>query len=107
MLRLFRIFRRQPNIALRINVVVEADGGVYHAFAPAFKGLHVDGATPEQALQNLGKGINLYVQSLVIHGDPLPIGPDLAVHELPQIPEGAFLRSITLQWPSLQMSGIS
>lgn len=101
------LFGRQPRLSLRVNAVVEKDGEDYHAFAPAFKGLHVDGATPEEALQNLCKGINLYIQSLVKRGDSLPIGPDLAVHEQPQIPEGAFLRSITLQWPSPNMSGIS
>lgn len=103
------LFGLEPRkITFRINVVIEPDGErCFHAFAPAFKGLHVDGATEEEALRNLVKGINVYIQSLEEHGDPLPIGADLSVHEQPHVPQGAFLRSVTLQWPSLNTSGIS
>jgi predicted RNase H-like HicB family nuclease len=102
------LFGRQPReITFRINVVVEPDGeGCFHAFAPAFRGLHVDGGSEEEALKNLLKGISLYIQSLEKHGDPLPIGADLSVDEQPHVPQGAFLRSVTLQWPSLNTSGI-
>jgi hypothetical protein len=54
------------------------------------------------------KGLQLYIESLAKHGDALPVGPHLMVHENePEIPQGAFLGSLTFQWPSLQTCGIS
>jgi predicted RNase H-like HicB family nuclease len=100
--------KEQQTLALKIAYVIEEDEGRFHAFAPALKGLHVDGNTKDEALRNLVAGIGVYIDSLVRHGDPLPVGPYLAVHdEEPEIPQGAFLGSLTLQWPSLHTSGIS
>ena len=95
------------SLTLKITFVVEEDNGRFHAFSPAFKGLHIDGETQEKAIENFVRAIPVYISSLVEHGDPLPVGPHLMVHEEPEIPEGAFLGSLTLQWPSLQTSGIS
>lgn len=98
----------EQSIALRVEYVVEEDGAGFHAFAPAFKGLHADGNTRDEAIRNLVAGLQVYIESLVKHGDPLPIGPFLTQMEPePEIPQGAFLGSVTLQWPSLQTSGIS
>jgi predicted RNase H-like HicB family nuclease len=94
-------------LSLKILAVVEPDDGRYHAFAPAFKGLHVDGNNEQEAMQNLVQGIAVYLESLSIHKEPLPVGPNLIVHEEVQIPQGAFTRSVTVEWPSLQTSGIS
>ena len=33
-------------------IIVEPDGDSYHAYAPALKGLHVDGETPAEAISN-------------------------------------------------------
>ena len=83
--RLFR--QRQATLSLQISVVIEEDEGRYHAFAPAFRGLHVDGETEDIAFQNVMDAIGVYLQSLANHGEPLPIGPDLRVHTpQPQIP---------------------
>lgn len=97
-------------IRLRFTVILERDGDSFHAFCPAFKGLHVDGKTEGEALDNASQAASVYVASLVNHGEPLPIGPDCAVHEeeqIPTVPPGALLRYLELQWPSHQMSGIS
>lgn len=105
-----RLFRhKQPtSLSLQISVVIEEDEGRYHAFAPAFRGLHVDGESQDEAFRNVVDAIGVYLESLSNHGEPLPIGPDLRVHTpQPQIPEGASLRNVTVIWPSLQMSGIS
>jgi predicted RNase H-like HicB family nuclease len=96
-----------PELILRVSFVVERDGPTYHAYAPALTGLHVDGKTQDEAIANLIDAIRVYLRSLSIHNDPLPIGPDLRVQDRPQIPEGAFLSNLTVQWPSLQMSGVS
>lgn len=97
--------KEPPSISLQIDVVIEEDEGRFHAFAPAFTGLHMDGATQQEAFKNLVKGMSVYIESLATHGEPLPIGPNLRVHEPARVPAGAFLRSVTIQWPSLQMSG--
>lgn len=98
-------------ITLKFTVVIEPeDDGSFHAFCPAFPGLHVDGASEQEALRNAGNAAIVYVKSVVSNGEPLPLGPDCKVLEeeqIPVVPPGAFLRYLELQWPSLSMSGIS
>lgn len=101
---------KQTNLRLSITVVVEKDEDRYYAYVPAFKGLHVDGSTEPEALENAKDAIKVYMRSLAMHNDPLPIGPDCSVsreEKIPPIPAGAILRHLELQWPSLKMSGIS
>ena len=101
---------KETPLRLSISLVVERDGDSYHAYVPAFKGLHVDGETEAEAVRNAQDAVKVYLQSLVMHNDPLPIGPDCSVlreDNILPIPPGAMLRHIELQWPSLNMSGIS
>jgi len=108
MINLFGIGKKKEILELRISVVVTPDEEGYHAYTPALKGLHVDGATAEEALKNAAEAIKVYLTSLAFHHDPLPIGPDLSlIHEeiIPEVPPGALLRHVTMQWPSLNMSG--
>lgn len=49
----------------------EATGG-YHAFCPALKGCHSEGETEAEALQNIREAIELYLESLVAHQEPIP-----------------------------------
>jgi predicted RNase H-like HicB family nuclease len=100
----------ETTLRLSITLVVERDGDSYHAYVPALKGLHVDGDTESEALKNAQEAIKVYLHSLVMHGDSLPIGPDgsiLREEKTPHLPAGAMLRHLELQWPSLKMSGIS
>jgi len=97
----------ESSLRLRISAFIEKDGDGYHAFAPAFRGLHVDGSTEAEVVENLKEAIVVYLRSLSEHNDPLPIGPDLSVHEVIRVPEGALLRNLTVQWSSTQMCGIS
>lgn len=107
------LFRKKPTglplqIKVSITVIIEPDDGGYHAYAPALKGLHVDGTTEKEAIQNATKAVLCYLESLAIHGEPLPVGPDLTVEKgyiLPQIPVGALRRNLVLEWPTHQMSG--
>ena len=95
---------------LSITIVVEPDGDGFHAFAPGLKGLHTDGETADEALLHAVDAVRAYLESLAKHREPLPVGPDCSVQRLAepyQVPAGAFLRHVTLQWPSLQTSGIS
>jgi predicted RNase H-like HicB family nuclease len=97
-------------LRLKFTVIVEPDNDSFHAFCPAFKGLHVDGKTENEALRNATKAARVYVDSLAAHGEPLPIGPDCTSdreEQIPTVPPGAFLRHLELQWPSHSTSGIS
>ena len=91
---------------ISVQVVVAKDGEAFHAYAPALKGLHVDGATEEEAIANVEEAIAVYLESLRKHGDPLPIGHGLTIQEI-DVPHGASFQNVTLQWPSLSLSGIN
>jgi predicted RNase H-like HicB family nuclease len=66
-------------LRLTLDVVIEKDGKSFHAFCPGLKGLHVDGRTEDEALQNAEHAANSYIASLIRQGDPLPIGPHLSL----------------------------
>jgi predicted RNase H-like HicB family nuclease len=110
-----KLFRRpapeEVTITIQVSIFVEPDEGGFHAFNPAFKGLHVDGPTEDDAINNFLAVLPAYVQSLVKHGEPLPVGM-LTVqrhqHEdAPDIRVGAFMRHITMSWPTALTSGIN
>ena len=99
--------RNLTRMLVQVTVVVEPDGDGFHAFCPALKGLHVDGKNERETLENAKQAIEVYLDSLALHGDPLPICPHLTVEKYRfQMPASAFLRSLTVPWPSLQTSGI-
>lgn len=96
------------NLTLRLRLIIERDGGRFHAYCPAFKGLHVDGATEREALRNASEAANAYLNSLAAHREALPIGPDCVIDEeaVPLVvPPGALLQYLDLQWPSQKESG--
>lgn len=61
-------------LTLRIRFVVERDDGSFHAFCPDFPGLHVDGRTVGEALENAKQAAGLYLASLLKHNEPIPVG---------------------------------
>ncbi len=61
-------------VQFSVDVVVEPDDGEFHAYCPALKGLHVGGETEEEALKNAMDAVELYLKSLIKHGDPIPVG---------------------------------
>lgn len=48
------------------------DEGGYHAFVPALPGCHSQGDTLDEAVANLREAIELYIESLRDHGEPVP-----------------------------------
>lgn len=97
-------------LRLSLAVVVERDGEDYHAFSPALRGLHVFGATEDEALANATDAVRVYLDSLIRAGESLPVGPFPAVlhhGSMAEIPDGALLRHVELQWPFHNTSGIS
>jgi predicted RNase H-like HicB family nuclease len=61
-------------VEFAVDVVVEPDDDQYHAYCPALRGLHVGGATEEEALSNARDAVEAYLKSLIKHGDPIPVG---------------------------------
>ena len=61
-------------VQFTIDIIVEPDDGEFHAYCPALKGLHVGGRTEEEALKNAMDAVDLYLKSLITHGDPIPVG---------------------------------
>jgi predicted RNase H-like HicB family nuclease len=99
---------KEITLRLSLTVVIEKDEDRYYAYVPAFKGLHVDGDSEPEALENVEQAIKVYLESLAMHNDPIPIGPDCSIlreDRIPPVPAGAMLRHLELQWPSLRMSG--
>jgi predicted RNase H-like HicB family nuclease len=49
----------------------EADGG-FHAYCPALKGCHSQGDTLDEAIDNMREAIEVYLESVGAHGEPIP-----------------------------------
>jgi predicted RNase H-like HicB family nuclease len=56
-----------------VRIVVEKDEPGYHAYAPSLKGLHMGGDTPEEAFNAAIEAAELYLKSILKHGDAIPI----------------------------------
>ena len=69
-----------PNMRRRYTVILEPDEeGGYHAFCPMLPGCHSEGETVKEALRNVQETAELYVESLVAHGEPVPDDPGLVI----------------------------
>lgn len=79
-----------------VAIVIEPDGDGFFAYAPALKGLLMDGSTETEALERAREGVKVYLESLHRQGEPLPEGPGISVH--PENPE-ASVQHVTMQWP--------
>lgn len=55
------------------TVVLEPDEEGFHVFCPALKGCHSWGATREEALENIAKAIELWLETAKRRGIPVPI----------------------------------
>ena len=97
-------------LKVSIAVVVERDGDSFYAHCPGLKGVHVDGATEEEAVQNAMEAASLYVDSILRHNDPLPIGTDFAAEEKalrPSSQRRTLSRNVEMPWPSAQACGVN
>ncbi|MDZ7669279.1 MAG: type II toxin-antitoxin system HicB family antitoxin [Gammaproteobacteria bacterium] len=61
-------------IKLRLRILVEADDNGFHAYCPELQGIHVHGGTEAEAVEHAKVAANLYIQSLIKHDDPIPLG---------------------------------
>jgi predicted RNase H-like HicB family nuclease len=53
----------------RLVIHIEKDGDSYYSYCPALAGIHIDGETKEEALNNIIIAIKLYIESLIDHDD--------------------------------------
>jgi predicted RNase H-like HicB family nuclease len=64
----------------RYTVILEPEEeGGYHAFCPVLPGCHSEGDTVEEALRNVHEAVELYIESLVAHGESVPEDPGLVI----------------------------
>jgi predicted RNase H-like HicB family nuclease len=64
---------RRKALEFSVDIVVEPDGDSFHAFCPALKGLHVDGDSEQEALENATDAAILYLESMIKRNEPIPI----------------------------------
>ncbi|HEY8666153.1 MAG TPA: type II toxin-antitoxin system HicB family antitoxin [Tepidisphaeraceae bacterium] len=62
------------------TVLLEADDedGGFAVHVPALPGCHTEGDTREQAIAMAQDAITVYVESLLLHNEPIPIEPNPA-----------------------------
>jgi predicted RNase H-like HicB family nuclease len=94
-------FKVRPACAVDLAFVIEPDGGQFHAYCPQLKGLHIDGADEQEAFDRAIHAAEIYLLSLSRHGET--VATDVRV----EVPEGAILRTVTLEWPLRRTSGTS
>lgn len=54
------------------RIIIEPDGKYFHAYAPALPGCHTFGKSIAEAKKNARDAIEVYVESLIEHGEPVP-----------------------------------
>jgi len=59
---------------VKVQIFVAPDGNAFHAYCPALVGLHTCGDTVEEAISNAEDAARAYLQSLLKHNEPLPVG---------------------------------
>jgi predicted RNase H-like HicB family nuclease len=55
-----------------IVILEKESAGGYHAFCPALKGCHSEGETEAEAMRNIREAIEVYLESLIAHNEPIP-----------------------------------
>ena len=93
--------RKNRGMLLRIQIIVARDGRGFHAYCPAFKGIHMYGRTEQEALDRAKDGVLWYLRSLDRHDDPIPVGLGCVIDEPAemQIPRGAVQQNMDVRWP--------
>jgi len=60
-------------INFSVPIFIEKDNDEFHAHCPVLKGLHTNGETAEKAEENAKNAVAAYLNSLISHGDPIPL----------------------------------
>jgi predicted RNase H-like HicB family nuclease len=60
-------------VTYRYTIILKPQGdGGFHAHCPALKGCHSQGDTLDEATRNIREAIEVYLESLKAHGEPIP-----------------------------------
>jgi predicted RNase H-like HicB family nuclease len=71
-------------MAHRFTVIFEKEqDGAYHVFCPTLPGCHTQSETIDEGIENIREAIELYVESLVEDGLPIPEEDILIPRESP------------------------
>ena len=54
------------------RIIIEPDGKFFHAYVPALSGCHTFGKTIAKAKKQAKEAIEVYIQSLLEHGERVP-----------------------------------
>ena len=61
-------------MAIKFKVIVERDeDGMYVAKVPDLPGCATEGKTKKELMRNVKEAIQVYLESLKKHGDPVPV----------------------------------
>jgi len=66
------------------KVVIEDDSfddgrQAYHAYCPSLKGASTWGYTQEETLKNIREVVEMTVESMIEHGEPIPEEPEIQI----------------------------
>lgn len=57
----------------RYTIILERQpGGGFHAYCPTLKGCHSQGDSLDEAIDNIREAIDIYLESVEAHGEPIP-----------------------------------
>ncbi len=60
-------------IKMRISICVERDEHSFYAYCPNLKGVHVEGNTEHEAVNNASDAAIAYIESMMVNKEPLPL----------------------------------
>ena len=63
----------QKTLIFRVPIIVEFDTINYHSYSPALKGLHMDGETEKEALENARKTAKDFLKIMIHDCIPIPL----------------------------------
>jgi predicted RNase H-like HicB family nuclease len=60
-------------LIFKVPIIVEFDVVNYHSYSPALKGLHMDGETEKEALENAREAAREFLEIMIQEGRPIPL----------------------------------
>ncbi len=96
------MYGNKPIIEFKIEIVAEPDEDGFHAYCPALKGLHTAGDTEKEAVQNARDAAIAYLESLIKHNDPIPVG--VIMREEPEVSGASDGQHISRHTEDLQVA---
>jgi len=57
---------------LKLEVVIEPDDDVYHAYCPVLRGCHSSGDTREEAFGNIQEAVKIHLEVMIEDGEEIP-----------------------------------